>query len=131
MNGVVYRSIDEVPEGLRPMVAGLLTDADGDGVPDIVQHGPDSASSVTSVRSETFIVDGVASSSLDEMPERHRETIAHLSERAVTRTPSRATPSRPAEIVTTAGPSRRTKALIAFMAFDVVVVGAVAWLLLR
>lgn len=139
INGVEYRSLDDVPDELRAQVAGILADADGDGVPDIVQ-GPDAALSVSSTREETFIVDGVAYSSIDEIPEPHRSTMARLADPTLSR-PSqpdqRAHPmptadtARPRSIVTNAGLSGRTKMLLAFAVAGAVVIGAVVWLFLR
>ena len=130
VNGVVYQTLDDLPEELRTHVAALLADADADGVPDIVQ-GPHAVSSVTTSRSETFIVDGVAYSSLEDLPQQHRARIAQLSEPAPSRPVQTAGAAHPGSIVTKAGVSNGTKLLLAFAAIDAAVIGAVVWLFLR
>lgn len=133
INGVVYRSLGEVPKKYHAFAAQFFDDADGDGVPDIVQ-GPAAASSVTTERSETFIVDGAAYSSIDEVPEAHRAKMARMVDRPSTQPATSGRPStteRPASIVSKAGLSGRTKMLLAFAAVDAAVVGVVVWLLVR
>lgn len=130
VNGVVYRTLDDVPADLRSHIAALLEDADGDGVPDIVQ-GPQATSSVSTSHTETFIVDGVAYSSLDELPSQHRATMARLSGPAPSRPVATDSTTAPHSIVTKAGVSSRTKMLLAFAVIDAAVIGGVVWLLLR
>lgn len=148
VNGQVYRSLDEVPQPLRDSLAAMLADRDGDGVPDLFEGGSNQVIRTTS-STQVFEVDGVAYSSIDEVPEADRARVAAAFERLSTQasgspaarhgeghTPSAPATGRsvappPQAIVTKAGWSGRTKMLLAFMAVDAVAVAVIVWLLTR
>ncbi len=145
VNGVTYKSLDDVPEPERSQVRGLLADEDGDGIPDIVQGrhpelGGDTVASVTIETSE-FVVDGVTYDSLDDVPEPqrsliHRELEGALPDRAVAAgARSSATPagamSSHAPVVSRAGWSNRSKLLAAFVVVDLAVLALVVVVLTR
>lgn len=149
VNGVTYTSLDEVPQPDRDSLAALLADADGDGVPDIVQ-GRDASGSVAyrlSQLAETIEVDGVVYETLDDIPEPRRSQVRDAMARQKIDVPPAATSRRPdptpmrsptpapapvpAPIITEAGPSSRTKLLMAFIAIDVAIAAAVIWFVAR
>ncbi len=133
IEGVAYRSLDDVPEKYRAFAAPFFEDEDGDGVPDIVQ-GAGAAWAVTTERSETYIVDGTEYSSIDEVSESHRGKMARMTDTPPARPITSGRPSsgeRPVGIVSNAGPSSRTKMFLAFAAIGVVVLSGVIWLLAR
>lgn len=71
INGKAYDSPDDMPPDVRQIwesLGGLLADRDGDGVPDIAEHAGQVVHAAT-----TFVVDGKAYQSLDELPSEARQ----------------------------------------------------------
>ncbi|WP_203338014.1 hypothetical protein [Nocardioides limicola] len=81
VNGVEYTSWEQMPPEVRAALSQALPDADGDGVPDLLQGGSaldalrglGEGSITTSVSSYT--VDGTEYSSASELPERVRRAL--------------------------------------------------------
>jgi hypothetical protein len=66
-NGVSYDSPESMPPDVRQLyelALGMTRDADGDGVPDVMQN----AASRTIASSTAFVVNGQAYGSLDQLP---------------------------------------------------------------
>jgi hypothetical protein len=145
-NGQEYDSVEAMPPEVRQlfqMAAGLLGDANNNGVPDILEGA---ASGVTStVSSATQIVaDGKVYSSVDELPpearQRFQEAMGRLGAGADLlggAAPAPATPAVPAgaqppELVKVVGEGRRLSAAwVLALAAIVVLASAVVLLLLR
>lgn len=143
IDGVTYESLDDVPQPYRDSIARLMADGDGDGVPDVFDR-PGSHGVVH--RSESYEVDGVTYSSIDEIPEPQRSMVRRaLADAAPPERPAvppsrspapagravDATAAPPSPIVTGAGWSKRTKLFAGMIALDVVVAGVVLWFVLR
>ncbi|MFW2332260.1 hypothetical protein [Ilumatobacter sp.] len=132
IQGVTYRSLDEVPAKYRAFAAHFFEDADGDGVPDFIEQAAES-SGLTTQPDQMFIVNGTAYTSIDEVPEKHRTAFERMTETPPTQPVLSERPSagaQPASIVTTAGPSRRARMLVVAV-IAVAVLGGVIWLLAR
>ena len=141
LNGQTYQSLDEVPQPFRDSIAALMADRDGNGVPDVFEGAAEQLH-VAHRTSETYEVDGVRYSSLDQVPEPQRSAVRQALERhgsstiddetmrPMERYPSSA-PIAPNPIITPAGRSGRWKLLASFIAIDAIVILLAIWLLSR
>jgi hypothetical protein len=87
-NGISYNSLDEMPEDIRKhfdQISNIFTDADENGVPDIVEGKLDPSnilkeiqinqiSDNISITRNHFIVNGEVYNSIEDMPESIRDT---------------------------------------------------------
>lgn len=68
VNGTDYDSWDDVPEQLRSLLGSTLPDADGDGVPDLLQGTGVLPADGVHVQSTSIDVDGRTYDSIDDLP---------------------------------------------------------------
>jgi hypothetical protein len=144
IDGVVYESLADVPQPFRDSIAALMADHDGNGTPDVFDRP--SGSNTVVHRTESYEVDGVTYSSLDDIPEPQRDVVREaLGRQASMHSPAAPVevPSSPAPpatspattsarpIVERAGWSRRTRVVVTMIAIDVGVAALVLWLVLR
>ena len=66
IDGVKYRSLDEVPANVRANYEHVFKDADGNGIPDILETQGTGRSSVKT--HNKYIINGVEYESLESMP---------------------------------------------------------------
>jgi len=96
VNGQRYDSWDAVPDDVKRLVAGQIPDADGNGVPDLLEgKGPGVVSS-TVTTSTSFVVDGQTYDSIEALPPDIRKRLeALLPASATNPAPSTATTPPP------------------------------------
>lgn len=140
VNGIEYRSLDEVPADVRSTMAEVFSDVfadrDGAGLAELIDGviGSHDTTNATGA--------GFHPSLLDQVPEPHRTTLRQALESIPTgNTPTGSTPTgnvptrsvSPAHspIVRKAGWSTRAKLITTFVVIDVVTVLAVVWWLTR
>lgn len=147
MNGVEYRSLDEVPADLRSTMAEVLADVfadrDGAGLAELID-GVIGSHGTTGAGTPGL---GLEPSMLDQVPEPYRTTLRQAlesvptgnppaSNTAATNIPTGAVPTRSVSqahspIVRKAGWSRRAKLIATFVVIDIATVLAVVWWLTR
>ena len=141
VDGVVYTSLDDVPQPHRDTIAAMLADRDGNGVPDVFDGEP----GVQRVVHDTSVieVDGVRYASIDDVPEPQRSLVREALAAPSPHEPGPSTTSMvppptaslgaptPSPIVRSAGWSNRTKLIAAFVAIDVIAIAAVVWFVAR
>lgn len=125
INGRTYRSIDQVPPQYRALATQMFADADGDGMPDVLESG---ASTTRAGSSTTFRVDGRTYRSIDDVPEPHRSGM-RAAFTAPNPEPRRDQPAT-ADGTALARPARmssRAKLILGFVLIDAVITLGIIW----
>ncbi len=90
VNGIPYSSVDEMPEEVRKLyqeAVGSLSDANRNGIPDILEGGTAARSGIRNIsirREQAAIIgkDGKIYSDISELPPEERETYARAMAKA-------------------------------------------------